>query len=61
MSVKGVSKCEAINLKTEIICTGGCDIIYLSFLSWRRGRPGIGRGFELKAFFHIKHPTPGTF
>ena len=40
--------------------TGGCDIIHLSFLSWRRERPGIGRGFELKSFFRIKCPTPGT-
>ena len=38
----------------------GVILFTSSFLSWRRGRPGIGQGFELKAFLRIKYPTPGT-
>ena len=40
-------------------CTVGCGIIHLSVLSWRRGRPGIGRRFELKAFFASNAQTQG--
>ena len=51
------------NLETHnvhILYIGGVILFTSSFLSWRRGRPGIGRGFELKAFLRIKYTTPGT-
>ena len=36
------------------------NLMHLSMLSCRGGRPGIGEGFELRSFFLSKCPTPGT-